>query len=259
MESIQVAKRELRLNQNKIKLLLSLLIFTLCAFSTSCANSERASKSERPIAETSPTPSSSISSAPTETPSQPTPAEAIKLPPPKPEEVREAVTRVYQDAVAIDTRQSPAYIVGDFNGDNSQDIAVVVRPAKGKLEEINNEYANWILEDPRLIVLPDPNKSVQKLPPNPGPVKVKADDTLLAIIHGYKEAGWRNHEARQTYMLNNAVGTSMAAEPRKDFQSATGVKNTPVRSGDVIKETLAGEQGFLYWTGAKYAWHKKKG
>jgi hypothetical protein len=160
--------------------------------------------------------------------------------------------------VIIDTSHSPGYITGDFNGDDSQDIAIVVRPAKDKLEEINSEVANWIVEDPRKIVLPDPHKSVQKLPPAPEPVKVQPDNLLLTIIHGYEKDGWRNPEAKQAYLLDNAVGNSMVAKPLKDLQSAIGNKNNLSKSGDVIKETLAGESGFLYWTGAKYAWHKRQ-
>jgi hypothetical protein len=181
----------------------------------------------------------------------------LKLPPPKPEEVREVIARVYKDAVTIEMSRPTGYIVGDFNGDGSQDIAVVVRPAKGKLEEINSEVANWIMEDPRKVVLPDPHKSVQKLPPSSGPVKAEADDLLLTIIHGYKQEGWRNPEAQQTYMLYDAVGSSMTAAPIKELQRATGNKNAPSSGGDVIKQTLGGEPGFLYWTGAKYAWQKK--
>ncbi|MDT5063042.1 MAG: hypothetical protein QOH63_3501 [Acidobacteriota bacterium] len=259
VESVQVTMREQRLSRQKLNLLL-LLIFILNAFSTACVSSVQSGKSEQRIAETSETPAQAATAptASTELSPQPTPAESVKLPPPKPEEVREVTARVYKDAVAIDTSHQPVYVVGDFNGDGSEDIAVVVKPAKGKLEEINSEVANWILEDPRRVLLPDPNKTVQKLPQEPGPVKVQPDDLLLTIIHGYKDKGWRNTEARQAYLLANAVGTSMTAAPLKDLLSANGNKNGVMQSGDVIKVTLRGEPGFIYWTGAKYAWHKKQ-
>lgn len=168
------------------------------------------------------------------------------------------MARVYGDAVTVDTRRAPSYLVGDFNGDGSEDIAVVVKPARDKLGEINNEFANWIVEDPRAVGLPDPHKNVQKLPQPSAPVKVKDNDLLLVIIHGYKKEGWRNPEARQTYCLYDAVGGSMTSDPVKDLLGSQGNKNEATRGGDVIKETLAGEQGFIYWTGAKYAWHKKQ-
>lgn len=252
--------RQLRLSRKKTGLLFYLLVFILNVSSNACVNSEQSGKSEQRIAETTQSPSQAASTptASTEATAQPTPTDSIELPPAKPEEVREVAARVYKGAVAIDMAHQPASIVGDFNGDGSEDIAFVVKPAKNKLEEINSEVANWIVEDPRQVLLPDPNKTVQRLPQNPGPVKVQPGDLLLTIIHGYKDKGWRNPEARQAYLLNNAVGASMSAAPLKDLLSAGGNKSGVMRSGDVIKVTLAGEPGFLYWTGAKYAWHKKQ-
>jgi len=52
------------------------------------------------------------------------PREMLKLPPPKPSEVQDAVTRVYQKALQVDAGRRPNYIIGDFNGDGSPDLAV---------------------------------------------------------------------------------------------------------------------------------------
>jgi hypothetical protein len=253
MEWEQLMARAQRLSYKVSTLLLGLFIF-VNLFLTSCASSKPSGTTERRVAEAEPVASASASPAATATTAEPAVEESLELPPPKPEEVREAVKRVYKDAVTIDTSRPSAYVVGDFNGDGSQDIAVVVRPAKDKLEEINDEVANWIVEDPRQVALPDPHKSVQTLAPNSRPV-VKPNDLLLAVIHGYKKEGWRNREAQQTYLLDNAVGNSLAPTPLKDLRRALGNQD---RAGDAIKETLAGEEGFLYWTGAKYAWHKKQ-
>jgi hypothetical protein len=257
MESLEVATRLRKLSRRNIIHLLYLLSLTIYAFSsTACISSDNSGKSTQRTVETVSTPHTSASASPVAT-EEPSPDASSKLPPPEPEEVRGAVARVYKDAVTIDTSNPPGYVVGDFNNDGSEDIAVVVRPVKGKLEEINSEVANWIMEDPRKVVLPDPHKSVQPLPPRPAPVKVEQDDVLLTIIHGYKQEGWRNREAQQAYMLYDAVGSSMTAQPLKTLQGAIRNKNPSAKSGDVIKETLAGEQGFLYWTGAKYAWHRR--
>jgi hypothetical protein len=258
MESIPVATRLKRLSRKGVTLSLYLLIIACYAFlTTACLSSDNSGKSQQRTAETNATPSPAAIDT-TVVAEQPSPAAATELPPPRPEEVRAAVARVYKDAMTIDASHSPGYVTGDFNGDGSEDIAVVVRPAKGKLEEINSEVANWIKVDPRKVVLPDPHKSVQPLPPRPAPVQVEEDDILLTIIHGYKEEGWRNKEAQQCYMLYDAVGSSMTAAPLKALKGASVNKNNLSKSGDVIQETLAGEQGFLYWTGAKYAWHKNQ-
>lgn len=177
----------------------------------------------------------------------------VKLPPPKPAEVQDAIRRIYKNAVHVEANQ---FIVGDFNGDGSQDVAVTVKPAMGKLEELNNEVANWILEDPQKIPLPDPTKRVQQFPPAPPPVRVEMSDTLIAVLHGYGQNGWRAPEAIQTYLLKNAVGKNMTCQEAKTIiKNAKAVKNLPRPRGDVINQTLNGKSGFLYYTGAKYVWY----
>jgi hypothetical protein len=172
-------------------------------------------------------------------------------------EVQEAVKRVCQDTVTIETSRREPYIVGDFNGDGSQDLAVIVRPAKGALAKLNSEYANWVVEDPRRVVLPDPNKAVQRLPKTQELARVQQDDLLLLILHGYRQDGWHHPYARQTFLLRNVVGENIRAQSLNEVSKAAGGKNAPTQlPGDVIEEKLAGQEGFLYWTNAKYVWHQ---
>jgi hypothetical protein len=153
-------------------------------------------------------------------------------------EMRAAVQRNYEDAVSIDTTKP--YLIGDFNGDHFEDIAIVVKPGKGKLSEINSEFANWILEDPH------------RLEARQNPNRVSNNEVLLAVIHGHERDGWRNAMARQTYLLKNAVGAEF--EKQSPQQISTGSKSLPVLRGDVIREKLDGTSGIIFWTGAKYAW-----
>ena len=172
-------------------------------------------------------------------------------------EVNEAIQRVYVNTVEMDAGRTAPFITGDFNGDGSQDLAVVVRPVKGALSKLNSEYANWVLEDPRKIVLPDPNKAVQELPKPPAREKVQQDDLLLLVLHGYGERGWHHPYARQTFLLRNAVGDDMRAESWNEISKTAGDKNGGNRQqqpGDLIRERLANQDGFLYWTQGKYAW-----
>ncbi len=179
---------------------------------------------------------------------------ALKPPAPKPAEVQSAIRRIYKDVVMVDANQ---FMVGDFNGDGSQDVAVVVKPVMGKLEEINSQVANWILEDPQKIHLPDPTKRVQPLPPAPPPVHVELSDTLIAILHGYGQNGWRAPEAIQTYLLKNAAGKNMTQQQAKTFINTVKLtKDFPRLRGDIIQETLDGKPGFLYYSGAKYVWYR---
>ena len=234
---------------------LGLFIISLAIFLSACASSGDANREA--VAQPSATPGLVESAAATPA-ATPAPEGATPVPaPPQESEIRDAVARTYNDAVVFDPKNSQA-VVGDFNGDGSEDIAVAVRPAAGKLEEINSEMANWILEDPRQVAAPDPRKfdphqGVQTLDPPKERPRVAAGDRLLAVIHGYKEQGWRNPEARQTYLLKNGVGVEMKPEGRLAARAEAQTK-TPRLLGDVIHERLGDEQGFLYWTGARYGW-----
>jgi len=199
-------------------------------------------------------PKSSPASAVTPAPAQAAPG--TELSEASPADLRECVERVYHDAVNVEGGRPEDYVTGDFNGDGSQDIAVVVRPGRGKLEEINDELANWILEDPRADPLPVVNKPALRPRERPPRVKVAQGELLLAVIHGHKEDGWRNPAARQTYLLRNAVGGELKKKTRAEALNALSSDGRPPHlTGDVISETLAREQGFLYWDGAKYIWH----
>ena len=178
------------------------------------------------------------------------------LPAPQLHEAQEAIKRTYKTTVILDANRDGGFIVGDFNGDGSQDIAIAVKPAKGMLSEINSEYANWILEDPQKIKLQVASRGVQHLSPKPKPVQVEASDLLLAVIHGYGPYGWRNPEAKQTYLLRNAAGSNMQTLTKKDLLNAMKDDDGfPAVKGDVIKETIGQEPGVLLWTGAHYAWY----
>jgi hypothetical protein len=172
-------------------------------------------------------------------------------------EVKAAVQRVYVNTVEIDASHSQPFIVGDFNADGSQDLAVIVKPANGALAKLNSEYANWIVEDPRKIVLPDTTKTVQKLPPPPAREMIRQNDLLLLVLHGYQQEGWRHPYARQTFLLKNSVGENIRRQSSRETSSkSSGSNSNATLPGDVISEKLAGHDGFLFWTSAKYAWHQ---
>jgi hypothetical protein len=178
---------------------------------------------------------------------------AIATPAPKPpqaSEVNDKLARIFQGAVQAEA--AGGALVGDFNGDGSEDIAVVVKPSADKLEEINSEVANWILGDPQNVVVPDTTKAVQKLPAAER-ARVRPGDALLAVVHGYEQGGWRTPEAQQAYLLRNAAGRAPRVEPRRE--AAEEFKAIiPHLSADIIREEIGGAPGFIYWTGGKYAW-----
>ncbi|MEN3331602.1 MAG: hypothetical protein V7641_967 [Blastocatellia bacterium] len=185
------------------------------------------------------------------------PATPATMPAPTPAEVREAVARIYKDAVRLNTGRAPGFVVGDFNGDQSQDIAVVVEPVKEKLDDLNSDVAAWMIRDPLSASLPAPVMAVQRDQPQARPVINEGDIVLLAVIHGYGAQGWRDAEAQQTYLLKNAVGNTLSVQPRRAALAAIKAAPPPVR-GDVIKLTMAGTTGFLYYDSSSYGWYDSR-
>jgi hypothetical protein len=165
-------------------------------------------------------------------------------PPPNLVEVQEAAKRVFKDAALLDSSRNPSFLGGDFNGDGSQDIAVIIKPAPGKLSQLNQEFPPWILRDPFISVQPGMPR-----------LRVAATDLLLAVIHGYGQNGWRDPEATQTYLLKNAVGSNTKTFSKSDLVAANQGKNLPRIVGDSIGEVLRGSSGYLYFADATYSWY----
>lgn len=186
------------------------------------------------------------------------PEKAVIAEPPHPVAIQATITRVFEGTVTLDQNH---FLVGDFDKDGSQDLFAVVRPIKEKLPVINDELARWKLEDPRKTHVLKSLKDLQRNPQSrPAPVLATQNDLLLAVVHGHGPYGWRNIEATNAYLLKNAAGSNMTLEPLKGALAA--IKNQGelfALRGDVVKQTLEGETGFIFWTGADYAWHSLKG
>jgi len=204
-------------------------------------------------AELQPTPITSSSPAPSfPALAQATPAQTSENRSPKTDEVADAVARVFANAVNLDQNHPSPFLVGDFNGDGSQDIAVITKANGEALGDINNELSNWTLEDPKEIPIPGTPAANQLT--RAKAVKVDKSDVLLAIIHGVGPQGWRNREARQTYLLKNAVGTGAEVQSAAALRRSSPKQNLPPLRGDAIAEAINGRRGLLFWTGASYAW-----
>jgi hypothetical protein len=184
-----------------------------------------------------------IQAADSQTPQQ-APSNVAPQLPPAAVEINEAVTRIFKNAAVVDSATSPNFFAGDFNGDTSTDIAVILKPVAGKLDEMNQEFPPWILRDP--FVRPKSGAP---------PMRIAENELLLAVIHGYGPKGWRDPEATQTYLLKNSVGQDLKAQTKTEVANANQGNSSPRLAGDLIGETLHGKSGYLYFDGAQYSWY----
>lgn len=183
-------------------------------------------------------------------------ASVAALPPPTTAEVNGAVERVFKGAVTVEAGREPFFVVGNFNDDHSQDIAVAVRPAPGRLAELNDELASWILAAPFGNAASDSTFAEARAgAASRRRVVVDEGDVLLAVIHGFGPGGWRDSQATQTYVLKGAAGERLKTREQKQVLRAGGRERLPHLRGDVIAQSVGGQPGFLFYDGAKYSWY----
>jgi hypothetical protein len=156
---------------------------------------------------------------------------ARQHPPRAPEgrQAREALQRAFGDALTIDAGR---VVAGDFNDDGSDDLAAVARASPGRLAQVNDELANWIVQDAAA----------------PGRSPIAASDPLLAVLHGHGAPGWRNPEARQVYL----VRVSLARPRLVVIDRGLAQAGPPVHH--VLIDDTPRHPGFLYWSGSRYVW-----
>ena len=210
--------------------------------------SNHAQSVEKPIAVATPQPTTASS-----------PVALPKLAPPTKAQVDEAFHRVFGDDLIAESDQGgghATFIVGDFNGDQFEDLAVIARPTPGKLDEVNNEFSNWTIQDADKAFIAPPGKAVV-VPPKQARPHVERDEKLLAIIHGIGPEGWRNPQARQAYIVKHAAATFEGTAPSIS-QKAIRAMHLPIET-EIIKEVRDNRKGFLFWTGGVYAWHPSEG
>jgi len=163
---------------------------------------------------------------------------------PKLAEVQNKIKTVFKDAAVLNPNHNPNFFSGDFNGDSSEDLVVILKPVN--LDEMNRQFAPWLVRDPRSAVSTKARPAIGK------------DDTLLAVIHGYGTNDWRDPDATQTFVLKNVVGSGMKISSGKEFVEANSGRKLPRPQGDLIGETLNGTEGYLYFASSNYSWYDPK-
>jgi len=161
----------------------------------------------------------------------------------------DAVLRRNFGSGVVSRTQEGSFVTGDFNGDGSQDLAVVVRFGRSKLDTINDPLSNWTIQDAAQAFLPSGSQRVVFRTRGARTV-VRPKEPLIAVVHGTGSQGWRDALARQTYLVRNAGRGPLHAVPAPGH-----IQGAPVfmeRSQIIYEDSL--RPGFLFWTGSQYAW-----
>jgi rhodanese-related sulfurtransferase len=211
-----------------------IIFVSICVLASACSSGNRVTVEQPPTPQAqAPAPAA-------------TPVDVDVAHTPRLAEVQDAIKRVFKDAVVLNRDHNPNFVSGDFNGDASQDLAVILKPVADKVSELNQEYPPWLLRDPRLN-----GTTGQHL-------RIARDEVLLAVIHGYGANDWRDPEATQTFVLKNAAGSDLRVQTMKEFVSSNSGRKLPRPQGDLIGETLNGTPRYLYYAVSTYSWYDPK-
>lgn len=163
---------------------------------------------------------------------------------PKLTEVHDKIKTIFKDAAVLDPRHEPNFFTGDFNGDASQDLVVILKPVK--VEDMNQQFTPWLVREPRS------NISTRVRPP------IQKDEALLVVIHGFGSNDWRDPDATQTFVLKNVVGNNIRVATGKEFAEANSGRKLPRAQGDLLGEIIDGTRGYLYYATSNYSWYDPK-
>jgi len=132
-------------------------------------------------------------------------------------------------------------LVGDFNGDGSED-AVFVATARGGIQITSDRY--HVLDPSNdYFGIGDPKITTQFASPYPGGPR------YLLIIHGNGAEGWHAKEPKDRFVLINVAF---------DHISIGHIEKKKKKVTKVIDDIGLEETGilnsFLYWNGRRYKW-----
>lgn len=173
----------------------------------------------------------------------------------------EVLRTSYGSTVEAATSFKPFYLSGDFNGDEAQDILVVVRITgpRGNLPGDVKPYNPF--ERPKAVFPADPT----------------ANPTLaLAIIHGSRP-GWQTPPALEKFLLfgespvlilNYGRITNAGPQDREHLMELMKKRAKrragdewppPAAKGDSIVLATEATDSILYWNGKNYRWEEAAG
>lgn len=181
---------------------------------------------------------------PVTTPSAAPAAVATPLGPPQAAEVQAKLDRVFGGVVrAVGTPDS--FTSGDFNRDGLTDLAALADVNPGRLADVNNDLAAWIVQDAPLGPA-DPRKPV---PPRP----TLGAERVLVVINAFDAAGWRNPEARQAYVLKGVSTAPLGVAALSSVAPRTTIPLGPP-TGDAVVAQAGARRGFVSFANGRYWW-----
>jgi hypothetical protein len=163
----------------------------------------------------------------------------------------------------VDTQTiSPSYLIGDFNGDGIDDIAVPVKLSH-ELDSNNKAKTPFWFDKagactgqlPEGVYTSPPTFTMSDLARYRG-------WPILLVIHGTRESGWNNTQPQQQFVIVDAwdQGKKIMSLYRGKLKPVPNGDNpqivTPPHFGDALLMLIEGGKGTaILWDGEGYCWY----
>jgi hypothetical protein len=149
--------------------------------------------------------------------------------------VKELVKSLSNNKLRVETTATPYKLVGDFNGDKVEDVAVIVSLA----DTVENIRRAIKIENPYAGAWGD---------------EINTELLALFIIHG-KGKGWQF--AQESSVLLLGQNSALIFQKGRLGESGDGMKIEKDRRGRVrIVFPTEASEGILKWNGKTYAWNE---
>jgi hypothetical protein len=166
------------------------------------------------------------------------------------DELGAAVSAGFGPTVEVITDTKPYYLLGDFNGDGNQDVAVVVSAVRGRFE-LSKRGVQYVDVDPasktngsRL----DPTKDMD------------VGCFGIALVHG-TATGWDSPAEGDTYFFYECFAPFRLVRKGGTIRRERGAEGPPPElKGDAIMLDLEnGGRTLIYWDGSTYRGYNARG
>lgn len=160
--------------------------------------------------------------------------------------IRESIISAVNQALGSSAQVSgdaPYYILGDFNGDGNQDLAVLVK-VESEREELKAQNVKYI----------DTNPYSKRNGSELDPLTDMGHYCLgILVLHGASHS-WRDGFISPPYIFYESFSLFRLVKRQDRVQRGDGSKGkTPILTGDAIQLDLeTGGQMLVYWDGGTY-------
>jgi hypothetical protein len=175
-------------------------------------------------------------------------------------DVRIAIARVFGNAIFLSDVTNPTFVSSDLNGDGAEDLAVAVTTNPDERVAANGELANWTVNDVQNVELPNAGKAIYRFHQKHHRVILRKNQTLLAVVHGVGELGWRSPEASQAFLLVNTPTEKLShSDMLKLNREGVSLPRTTIYPTQALIAESSSQTLAVYWSGAQYAGVPVKG